>query len=180
MKIVETPLPGALILEPKVFEDDRGFFLESYNQKVLAGLGISDPFVQDNHSYSRQGVLRGLHYQVRKAQAKLVRVVSGEVLDVFVDLRRSSPSFGQWHSVRLSGQNRLQAWIPSGFAHGFYVVSSDAHVLYKSTGFYSAEDERTIIWNDPDLKVDWGAGNEPILSEKDKRGVSFKSAEKFD
>jgi dTDP-4-dehydrorhamnose 3,5-epimerase len=180
MKIVETPLPGALILEPKVFEDDRGFFLESYNQKVLAGLGISDPFVQDNHSYSRQGVLRGLHYQVRKAQAKLVRVVSGEVLDVFVDLRRSSPSFGRWHSVRLSGQNRLQAWIPSGFAHGFYVVSSDAHVLYKSTGFYSAEDERTIIWNDPDLNVDWGAKNEPILSEKDKRGVSFKSAEKFD
>ena len=180
MKIVETPLPGAVILEPKVFEDERGFFMESYNQRAFAGLGINDLFVQDNHSYSTQGVLRGLHYQVHKTQAKLVRVVSGEVLDVFVDLRRSSQTFGQWHAVRLSDRNRLLAWIPVGFAHGFYVISSGAHVLYKSTEFYSAEHERTIVWNDSDLKIAWGTRKDPILSEKDKRGVSFQSAEKFE
>lgn len=178
MRLLKTPLAGALVLEPKVFEDERGFFLESYNQKTLAGIGIRDTFVQDNHSYSKRGVLRGLHYQVQSAQGKLVRVVSGEVLDVFLDVRRSSPTFGSWHGVRLSGENRRLAWIPAGFAHGFYVLS-DAHVLYKSTEFYFPELERTVLWNDPELKIDWGNISQPLLSEKDKRGVRFRDAEAF-
>src|SRR5206468_11562946 len=136
MNVLKTPLAGALVLELKVFADDRGFFLESYNEKVFRELGIPDKFVQDNHSFSKRGVLRGLHYQIEKPQGKLVRVVSGEVLDVFVDLRRSSASFGRWHGVKLSGENRLVAWIPVGMAHGFHVLSEDAHVLYKSTEFY--------------------------------------------
>jgi dTDP-4-dehydrorhamnose 3,5-epimerase len=179
MKVLETALSGAVILEPKVFEDERGFFLESYNEKVFADLGIREKFVQDNHSYSKHGVLRGLHYQVQKPQGKLVRVVSGEVLDVFVDLRRSSPSFGRWHSVKLSGENRRLAWIPVGFAHGFEVLSENAHVLYKSTEFYAPQLERTILWKDPDLKINWESGLEPILSEKDKRGARFREAELF-
>src|SRR3954447_5434024 len=132
MKVIPTPIPGAFVLEPRVFEDDRGFFLESYNEKTFTEIGITERFVQDNHSYSKRGVLRGLHYQVIKTQGKLVRVVSGEVLDVFLDLRKSSPTFGRWHGVKLSGENRRMAWIPVGFAHGFYVIA-DAHVLYKST-----------------------------------------------
>jgi dTDP-4-dehydrorhamnose 3,5-epimerase len=179
MKIIETPLAGALVLEPKVFSDSRGFFLESYNEKVFGELGICDKFVQDNHSYSAKNVLRGLHYQIGKPQGKLVRVVSGEVLDVFVDLRRSSPTFGRWHAQRLSGENRLLAWIPAGFAHGFYVLSEGAHVLYKATGFYSPDEERTIIWNDPDLKIDWENGGEPLLSDKDGQGRRFSQAELF-
>src|SRR5258708_39788569 len=135
MKVLESPLSAAFVLEPKVFADARGFFLESYNQKVFAVLGIPDKFVQDNHSYSVHGALRGLHYQVQKPQGKLVRVVSGEVLDVFLDLRRNSPTFGRWHALRLSGENKLLAWIPAGFAHGFYVLSGSPHVLYKSTEF---------------------------------------------
>lgn len=180
MKVSPTPLSGALILQPRVFEDERGFFLESYNEKVFAEMGIRDKFVQDNHSFSRRGVLRGLHYQIRSAQGKLVRVVSGEVLDVFLDMRRSSPSFGEWYSVRLSEENRLLAWIPAGLAHGFYVLSEEAHVLYKSTDFYSPEMERTVLWNDPDLKIDWGNFSEPLLSAKDKVGSHFRDAEKFD
>jgi dTDP-4-dehydrorhamnose 3,5-epimerase len=190
MKILETPLSGALVLEPKVFADARGFFLESYNEKVFAGIGIPDKFVQDNHSSSVRGVLRGLHYQVQKPQGKLVRVVSGEVLDVFLDLRRSSPTFGRWHSVKLSGENKLMAWIPKGFAHGFRVLSERAHVLYKSTEFYFPELERTVLWNDPDLKIRWEASegtvlsepmlSEPVLSEKDQRGVCFRDAETFE
>lgn len=179
MKVIETPLTNALVLEPKVFGDERGFFLESYNEKVVAGLGIREKFVQDNHSYSQRGVLRGLHYQVQKTQGKLVRVVVGEVLDVFVDLRRSSPSFGRWHGVKLSGENKRLAWIPAGFAHGFYVLSEDAHVLYKATEFYFPDLERTIMWNDPELKIDWGIMGEPLLSEKDKKGKRFKDAELF-
>ena len=128
MKVLQTPLDGALVLEPKVFADDRGFFLESYNEKAFREIGIPDKFVQDNHSFSKRGVLRGLHYQVVKPQGKLVRVVSGEVLDIFVDLRKTSPTFGRWHGVRLSGENRLLAWIPAGFAHGFHVLSESAHV----------------------------------------------------
>ena len=151
MNVLKTPLAGALIIEPKVFADDRGFFLESYNEKAFRDIGIPDKFVQDNHSFSKRGVLRGLHYQVEKPQGKLVRVVSGEVLDVFVDLRRSSVSFKRWRSIRLSGENHRLAWIPAGFAHGFYVLSETAHVLYKSTQFYFPEMERTILWNDPDL-----------------------------
>ena len=187
MKVQKTPLSGALILEPKVFEDARGFFLESYNEKVFAGIGIPDKFVQDNHSCSVRGVLRGLHYQVRKPQGKLVRVVSGEVLDVFLDLRRSSPTFGRWHSVKLSGENRLLAWVPAGFAHGFYVLSERAHVLYKSTEFYFPELERTVVWNDPELKIRWEnpgeaklSGSGPTLSEKDRQGVRFREAEVFE
>jgi dTDP-4-dehydrorhamnose 3,5-epimerase len=179
MKVISTPVSDALILQPRVFEDERGFFLESYNEKVFAEMGIRETFVQDNHSFSRRGVLRGLHYQIQKAQGKLVRVVSGEVLDVFLDLRRSSPSFGKWHSVKLSGENRLLAWIPVGLAHGFYVLSEEAHVLYKSTEFYSPEMERTVLWNDPELRIDWGNASEPLLSAKDKVGNSFRDAEKF-
>ena len=178
MKVHQTPISDALILEPRVFEDERGFFLESYSERTFAEIGIREKFVQDNHSYSKRGVLRGLHYQVEKPQGKLLRVVSGEVLDVFVDLRRNSPTFGRWHGVKLSGENRLMAWIPVGFAHGFYVLSEDAHVLYKSTEFYYPELERTILWNDLDLAIDWGA-DKPLLSEKDQRGVRFREAETF-
>lgn len=179
MKVLETRIAGALVLEPRVFEDERGFFLESYNQNVFAGLGIDEQFVQDNHSYSKRSVLRGLHYQIQRPQGKLVRVVSGEVLDVFLDLRRSSPSFGRWHAVKLSGENRLLAWIPVGLAHGFHVLSESAHVLYKSTEFYFPELERTVLWNDPDLKINWESPAEPLLSAKDKKGVLFKDAETF-
>jgi dTDP-4-dehydrorhamnose 3,5-epimerase len=179
MKVLETVLTDALVLEPRVFADDRGFFLESYNEKVFAELGIRQHFVQDNHSYSKQSVLRGLHYQLQKPQGKLVRVVSGEVLDVLVDLRRSSRTFGQWHSVNLSGENRRLAWIPAGFAHGFLVLSESAHVIYKSTEFYFPDFERTILWNDPQLNIDWGQVRNPQLSEKDKQGVPFKTADLF-
>lgn len=179
MKVFETPLVGALVIEPEVFEDDRGFFLESYSERAFAKMGITDKFVQDNHSYSKRGVLRGLHYQVEKPQGKLVRVVSGEVVDVLVDLRKSSTSFGRAHAVRLSGENRRMAWIPVGFAHGFYVVSDSAHVIYKATEFYFPERERTILWNDPDLKIDWGVVGEPLLSEKDRQGVRLRDAEVF-
>jgi dTDP-4-dehydrorhamnose 3,5-epimerase len=180
MKVLETPLAGAVVLEPQVFEDERGFFLESYNQRSFEKIGIMEDFVQDNHSYSRRGVLRGLHYQVQKPQGKLVRVVSGEVLDVLVDLRKSSASFGQGHSVKLSGENRRMAWIPAGFAHGYYVLSDAAHVLYKTTEFYYPELERTILWNDPELKIKWEAIREPLLSEKDRRGVRLREAEIFE
>jgi dTDP-4-dehydrorhamnose 3,5-epimerase len=179
MKVLQTPLDGALVLEPKVFADDRGFFLESYNEKAFREIGIPDKFVQDNHSFSKRGVLRGLHYQVVKPQSKLVRVVSGEVLDIFVDLRKSSPTFGRWHGVRLSGENRLLAWIPAGFAHGFHVLSESAHVLYKANEFYFPELERTVLWNDPDLNIAWENTAEPLLSEKDKKGRGLKDAELF-
>jgi dTDP-4-dehydrorhamnose 3,5-epimerase len=178
MKIHQTSLSGALVLEPKVFEDDRGFFLESYSERTFAEIGIGNKFVQDNHSCSKRGVLRGLHYQVEKSQGKLVRVVSGEVLDVFVDLRRSSPTYRGWHSAKLSDRNRLMAWVPVGFAHGFYVLSDVAHVLYKSTEFYYPYLERTILWNDSDLAIDWGTTN-PLLSEKDQRGTPLRDAETF-
>ena len=180
MKVLETPLSGVLVLEPKVFADARGFFLESYSERVFAGLGVPDKFVQDNHSYSVRGVLRGLHYQVQKPQGKLVRVVSGEVLDVFLDLRRSSPTFGRWHAVKLSGENHRLAWIPAGFAHGFYVLSESAHVLYKATEFYFPELERTVLWNDPDLRINWENSDQPQLSDKDGKGVRFRDAEVFD
>src|SRR5215469_13566148 len=179
MKIVDTPLPGALVLEPKVFEDERGFFLESYNERVFSGIGIRDRFVQDNHSYSRRGVLRGLHYQIDRPQGKLLRVISGEVLDVLVDLRRSSATFGRWHGLLLSGENRRLVWIPIGFAHGFLVLSETAHVLYKTTEFYIPELERTLLWNDPELNIDWQLHFAPLLSEKDKRGLRFREAALF-
>jgi dTDP-4-dehydrorhamnose 3,5-epimerase len=181
MTISGTPLEGVLLIEPRVFVDTRGFFLESFNQKKLAEAGIVQDFVQDNHSFSAQSVLRGLHYQVRRPQGKLIRVVSGEVFDVAVDLRRSSSSFGHWHGARLSGENKHMLWIPPGMAHGFAVLSTEgAHVLYKATDFYEPECERTLAWNDPDLKIDWQIRGEPIVSAKDRSGVRFRDAEVFD
>jgi dTDP-4-dehydrorhamnose 3,5-epimerase len=180
MKKVETPLAGVFVLEPKVFGDARGFFLESYNERVLGELGIHEKFVQDNHSYSMRNVVRGLHYQARNAQGKLVRVVDGEIFDVVVDLRKASPTFGQWNGVRLSGENKRMLWIPPGLAHGFRVVSQGAHVLYKATDYYAPDSERTLAWNDPELKIDWQLDGDPIVSTKDQRGVPFRDAEKFD
>jgi len=180
MKVTQTTLPGILLLQPTVFTDSRGFFLESYNKQTMTKLGIVDEFVQDNHSFSWRNVLRGLHYQIRHAQGKLVRAVSGEVFDVAVDLRRSSPTFGRWLGETLSGENKRMLWIPPGFAHGFVVVSENAHVLYKASDYYDAASERTLAWNDSDLKIDWRLRDPPIVSEKDKRGVPFRSAEVFD
>lgn len=179
MNVHPTSISDALLLEPKVFKDDRGFFLESYSERSFAEIGIRERFVQDNHSFSTRGVLRGLHYQIQKPQGKLVRVVSGDVLDVFVDLRKSSPTFGRSHGARLSDENRMMAWIPEGLAHGFYVLSENAHVLYKSTEFYFPELERTVLWNDVDLKIDWAIAGEPLLSAKDRKGTRFCDAELF-
>ena len=180
LKKISTSLPEVFILEPRVFGDERGFFLESYNERVFAGIGIYDRFVQDNHSRSAQHVLRGLHYQVKHTQAKLVRVVEGEVLDVAVDLRRSSQAFGKCAAVHLSGENKRMLWIPQGFAHGFLVVSTSAHVLYKATDYYAPEHERTLAWNDPDLEISWELKTEPIVSAKDQRGVLLRDAECFE
>ena len=179
MKIVDHPLPGAYVLEPKVFTDDRGFFLESYNHQVFRELGIEESFVQDNHSRSQRGVLRGLHYQIARPQGKLVRVISGEVRDVFVDLRRSSPTFGHWHGVNLSQQNHLLVWIPVGFAHGFSVLSESADVVYKTTELYAPEFERTLLWNDPELNIDWQLQSPPLLSDKDRHGLRLSAAPAF-
>lgn len=180
MKKIETSLAGVFMLEPRVFGDARGFFLESYNERVMAELGIREKFVQDNHSYSTCNVVRGLHFQTEHAQGKLVRVIAGEILDVVVDLRRSSPTFGKWEGVTLSGDNRRMIWIPPGFAHGFRVASADAHVLYKATDFYSPQHERTLLWNDPGLKIDWQLNGAPVVSAKDQAGVSFRQIPTFD
>ena len=180
MKVLPTTLPGVVLLEPKVFGDERGFFLESYNQRIFADLGITEEFVQDNHSFSIRDTLRGLHYQVRQPQGKLVRAVAGAILDVAVDLRRSSNTFGRAETFLLSDVNKHMLWIPAGFGHGFRVVSETAHVTYKSTGFYSFADERTIAWDDPDLKIDWQFDGLPILSQKDKLGLHFRDAEVFE
>jgi dTDP-4-dehydrorhamnose 3,5-epimerase len=182
---VATSLPGLFTLEPRVFGDERGFFLESYNERTMAGIGIREHFAQDNHSCSQRNVLRGLHYQIKQAQGKLVRVVEGEILDVAVDLRRSSPTFGRWEAVRLSGDNKHMLWVPVGFAHGFRVISDKAHVLYKATDYYAPEHECTLIWNDPDLKIKWELDGEPplsapIVSAKDQRGVRLQDAQTFD
>jgi dTDP-4-dehydrorhamnose 3,5-epimerase len=163
-----TALPGVLLIRPKVFRDDRGFFLESYHREKFAALGITDSFVQDNHSCSKRGTVRGLHYQLRHAQAKLCRVVAGEVLDVALDIRRESPTFGKWTSAVLSAENQQQIYIPPGFAHGFAVLSESAEFLYKCSDFYFAEDEHGVLWNDPHLKIDWKV-SEPLLSPKDKQ-----------
>jgi len=180
MKVTQTPLPGLLLLEPKVFRDERGFFLESYNEAVMAGLGIKDRYVQDNHSFSARNVVRGLHYQHCYPQGKLVRVVAGEIFDVAVDLRRSSATFGRWHGEILSGENLRMMWIPVGFAHGFSVRSESAHVLYKSTELYHPECERTVAWNDPGLNIAWQLPGEAIVSAKDRLGVPLGKAEVFD
>jgi len=180
IKKIPTSLPGVFALEPRVFGDERGFFFESYNQTIMAEVGIVEKFVQDNHSCSSRNVLRGLHYQVTHPQGKLVRVAEGEILDVAVDLRRSSPSFGRWEGVRLSGENKRMLWIPAGFAHGFRVLSERAHVLYKATDFYAPEYERTLAWNDPHLRINWELDGEPTVSAKDQRGVAFRDAESYD
>ncbi|MFZ3342577.1 MAG: dTDP-4-dehydrorhamnose 3,5-epimerase [Terriglobales bacterium] len=180
MKKHASSLLGIVLLEPRVFGDDRGFFLESYNQRTFADLGITDAFVQDNHSCSEKNVVRGLHYQIQQPQGKLVRVITGEILDIALDLRRSSATFGKWKAFTLSGENKLMLWIPPGFAHGFRVASASAHVIYKTTDFYAPEHERTIAWNDPTLRIDWRLDGEPIVSARDQRGVKFDEAEPFD
>ena len=180
MKKTATNLPGVLLLEPCVFGDERGFFLESYSKRAFAEIGIDETFVQDNHSFSGRDVVRGLHYQIKQAQGKLIRVVTGEIFDVALDLRRSSATFGQWESFKLSGENKLLLWIPRGFAHGFRVAAANTHVLYKTTDFYAPEHERTIAWNDPTLRIDWQLDGEAIVSPKDQHGIVFAKAEKFD
>ena len=181
MNVSSTKIPDVLIIEPKVFGDERGFFFESFNKKQFETLtGIEKEFVQDNHSRSSKGVLRGLHYQIKQSQGKLVRVVQGEVFDVAVDLRKSSPTFGQWAGVNLSAENKRQFWVPEGFAHGFVVLSETAEFLYKTTDYYAPEYERCINWNDEDLAIDWHCEDEPIVSKKDAHGFSFKEADVFE
>ena len=180
MQVTATDLPEVMIIEPKVFGDVRGFFLESFNARAFAeATGVDLPFVQDNHSRSAQGVLRGLHYQIKQAQGKLVRVVRGSVFDVAVDVRRSSPNFGRWVGVELTEDNNRQLWVPPGFAHGFLVLSASADFLYKTTDYYAPEHERSVLWNDPAIGIDWPLLGEPLLSGKDKAGVLLKDAEVF-
>jgi len=181
MKIIPTKIPDVLIIEPKVFGDDRGFFYESFNRKVFEELmGLKTEFVQDNHSKSSKGVLRGLHYQIKQPQGKLVRVVSGEVLDVAVDIRKSSDTFGQWTGVQLSAENKRQLWVPEGFAHGFVVLSETAEFLYKTTDYYAPEYERCIKWDDAELAIDWQYTGEPVVSAKDAKGAIFKETDYFE
>ncbi|MBI6851397.1 dTDP-4-dehydrorhamnose 3,5-epimerase [Pseudomonas cichorii] len=180
MKVTATKLQDVLIIEPKVFGDERGFFYESYNARAFfEATGIKPDFVQDNHSRSQKGVLRGLHYQIENAQDKLVRVTAGEVLDIAVDIRRSSPTFGQWAGVRLSAENGRQLWVPKGFAHGFVVLSDYAEFLYKTTDYYTPSAERCIRWDDADLGIDWELTDAPQLSAKDQQGKSLKDADLF-
>ncbi len=176
-----TALPEVLILEPRVFGDDRGFFFESFNQRDFQEVtGVDTPFVQDNHSRSAKGVLRGLHYQIQHPQGKLVRVSRGEVFDVAVDLRRSSPNFGKWAGVVLSEENKRQLWVPPGFAHGFVALSDVAEVLYKTTDYWYPEHERSLVWNDPTVAVQWPIDAEPTLAAKDAAGKLFDEADTFD
>ena len=179
MRIIKTSLPGVLILEPEVFGDERGFFFESYNKKALEKVGIAAEFMQDNHSRSVRNALRGLHYQIKQPQGKLVRVTQGEVFDVTIDIRKSSPSFGRWEGVTLSAENRRMLWIPPGLAHGFLVISEVAEFLYKTTNYWALEHERCIVWNDPDLAINWPLQGKPILSAKDKAGQTIKNAELY-
>jgi dTDP-4-dehydrorhamnose 3,5-epimerase len=180
MTILPTPIPDLLLIEPKVFGDDRGFFFESYNERRFRELtGLNVTFVQDNHSRSAQNVLRGLHYQLPNPQGKLVRVVAGEVFDVAVDLRRSSPTFGRWFGLHISAENKRQLWVPPGFGHGFLVLSDMAEFLYKTTDYYAPEHERCILWNDPDLAVEWPLTGKPLLSSKDAEGKRFAAAEVY-
>ncbi|WP_444921184.1 dTDP-4-dehydrorhamnose 3,5-epimerase [Microbulbifer sp. CnH-101-G] len=181
MKVIETAIPDVKILEPKVFGDERGFFFESYRQDLFNWECAERIFVQDNHSKSTQGILRGLHYQTQQTQGKLVRVTKGEVFDVAVDLRKSSPTFGQWVGVTLSAENKRQLWVPEGFAHGFYVTSAEAEFVYKCTDYYAPEYEHSIRWDDPELAIEWPLVNEkaPLLSAKDTEGKSLKEAITF-
>lgn len=180
MKIQNTKIPDVLLIEPTVFGDDRGFFFESFNEKHFAeAIGKTVQFVQDNHSKSARGVLRGLHYQIQQAQGKLVRVVSGEVFDVAVDIRKSSPTFGKWVGAVLSAENKRQMWVPEGFAHGFVVTSESAEFLYKTTDYWAPEYERCIAWNDPAIGIQWPIDASPVLSGKDQKGLRLAEAEVF-
>ena len=180
MQATRLSIPEVILFEPKVFGDDRGFFFESFNHsRFEEAVGHAVTFVQDNHSKSSRGVLRGLHYQVQQAQGKLVRVVQGEVFDVAVDIRRSSPTFGRWVGAHLSGENKHQLWVPEGFAHGFVVLSETAEFLYKTTNYYAPAHERSILWNDTDLSIDWHTSEQPLLSPKDRAASTLKMAEVF-
>lgn len=179
MQIIPTSLKDVVILEPKVFGDERGFFLESYNEATFAKLGLPTRFVQDNHSGSRKGVLRGLHYQLQQPQGKLVRSLHGEIFDVAVDLRRDSPQFGQWFGVSLSAENKRMLWIPPGFGHGFLVLSDFAEVAYKATAFYAPAHERSILWNDAAIGIEWPLEGDPTLSAKDAAGLLLADAETY-
>jgi dTDP-4-dehydrorhamnose 3,5-epimerase len=179
MNVTPTALPDVKLIEPKVFGDDRGFFMESWNSRAFAAAGLDATFVQDNHSRSRRGVLRGLHYQIEHAQGKLVRVVAGEVFDVVVDLRRSSPTFGRSVGLMLSAQNRRMLWVPPGFAHGFLAVSDYAEFLYKTTDYWYLEHERTLLWNDPALRIEWPPSGAPILTAKDAAGTPLAAADVY-
>jgi dTDP-4-dehydrorhamnose 3,5-epimerase len=177
----KTIMPDVILIEPRVFADERGFFLESYQKQRFTEAGISFDFVQDNHSKSEQGVLRGLHYQIQQPQGKLVRVIAGEIFDVAVDIRKSSPTFGKWVGDYLSAENKKILWVPAGFAHGFLVTSPTAEVLYKATDYYAPQWERSIVWNDPTIDIDWPTkGISPILSPKDKTGKLLEEAEVFE
>ena len=181
MNIIPTSIPDVLLIEPKVFQDERGFFLESYQKNHFKAAGIEADFVQDNHSKSRYGTLRGLHYQIRHPQGKLVRVIAGEIFDVAVDLRRNSSTFGKWIGDFLSAENKRMLWVPAGFAHGFFVTSPSAELLYKATDYYAPEWERTIAWDDPTIHIRWPVQNEaPVLSPKDRTGKAFLDAEVFE
>ncbi|MFA0057790.1 dTDP-4-dehydrorhamnose 3,5-epimerase [Vibrio echinoideorum] len=181
MKVIDTRIPDVKIIEPSVFGDKRGFFMETWNQKQFEELVTGKPtqFVQDNHSKSKKGILRGLHYQTGNTQGKLVRVVSGEVYDVAVDLRRSSPTFGQWIGELLSAANKRQLWVPEGFAHGFYVTSDEAEFVYKCTDYYNPKSEQSIVWNDSELEIEWPIIGEVLVSDKDRNGTKFKNAKVF-
>ena len=181
MQAIQTSIPEIIIFEPKIFGDDRGFFYESFNQKVFEeATGLTANFVQDNHSKSAKNVLRGLHYQIQQPQGKLVRVTSGEVFDVAVDIRKSSPTFGQYVGVHLSAENKSMLWVPPGFAHGFVVLSETAEFLYKTTDFYAPQFERCISWSDPDIAIEWPIEGSPLLSAKDQQGANLNEAELFD
>ncbi|MBW2682754.1 MAG: dTDP-4-dehydrorhamnose 3,5-epimerase [Deltaproteobacteria bacterium] len=181
MKVTQTTIPDVLVIEPEVFGDDRGFFFESFNQKSWQhNTGLERAFVQDNHSRSAKGVLRGIHYQIQQVQGKLVRVVAGEVFDVAVDLRRDSPTFGRWVGEHLSAENFKQFWIPEGFGHAFVVLSESAEFLYRTTDYWAPEHERCIIWNDPELDINWPIDFAPRLSEKDVKGLLLKDAEVYE
>ena len=179
MKFTPTAIPDVILIEPKVFGDARGFFMESWNERAFEQAGITAHFVQDNHSRSTKGVLRGLHYQIKQPQGKLVRVIAGEIFDVVVDIRKNSPSFGNVVTTTLGAENRHMLWVPAGFAHGFCVTSEHAEVLYKTTDFWSPEHERAILWNDPDLAIAWPLAGPPTLSGKDAAASPFKLAEYF-
>lgn len=181
MNFIPTSIPEVILIEPRVFGDHRGFFMETWQRQTFAENGIDYDFVQDNHSKSSQGILRGLHYQIKQPQGKLVRVVQGAVFDVAVDMRKSSPTFGQWVGYELSAENKRMFWVPPGFAHGFYVISDSAEFIYKCTDYYAPEHERSVLWNDSDLAIDWHLvdGKQPVLSGKDADAPGFKQAETF-